>query len=559
VLATGSGYGGDIGSHPYARQYTIEGTKIIPDGLLTPGAHVEYFWRLAEGGTTAEAGLMPDTSHVVPQLSYRDNDGRRFQEFGALPDRWKETGRVHPLGISTGNPACMLVVNDQTTNSYDWLAWTGTADTIGVTSNQKYGAGVGWHAKGGGLDVNLPANNVTRDGRVGFTSEHLGIQGTTWDPFQIIGAEDTGPAASFGARYAHQDASNTQINEKRQRGTPSLEQLKFFYKIVLWLQGNLNALAVGPQGTRGSDDQQLIKDWLVSGNPASAKSLNRIFWAMGDGFVEGNEKESVPGKQPDLDLNWLGVGLQNGAYRVEAGGAGAAGTRTTIRLPAANDSLYKGEWGVRNTCTHSDDVMKVGTGAVQAFSSVWTNYEDPNTADAVTYPASIYKKWDSSKPWAAITEGYSIMDLVTSPRPFLPNVDTKGRNTYFSQVLWFLSRNSACQTANGQGIVPLDVPNISDGNMLADFVNLRNNPLSVGLARIHFGIARDDRVEIKVYDVAGREIRELADRAFKAGEHDIVWDGTDNAGRPVARGVYFSRLRYRESAKDFALKMTILK
>src|SRR5262249_2525386 len=235
---------------------------------------------------------------------------------------------------------------------------------------------------------------------------------------------------------------------------------KFFYKIVLWLQGNLNAFAMGPSGDRGSDDQQLIKDWLVSGNPASAKSLNRVFWAMSDGFVEGNEKEAIAANQPDLDLNYLGVGLQNAAYRVEAGGAGPAGTRTTIRLPAVNDSLYHGEWGVRNTCTHSDDVLKVGTGAVQAFTSVWTNYEDPNTADASTYPPSVYKRWDSTKPWASITEGYSIMDLVSSPRPNLSLVDTKGRSTYFSQVLWFLSRNSACQTANGQGIIALDVPNI---------------------------------------------------------------------------------------------------
>ncbi len=563
VLATGSGYGGDIGVHPYGRQYTIEGTKIIPDGLLTPGAHVEYFWRKAVNGSTALSGLMPDTTTVVPQPSYRDNDGRRFQAFGALPDRWKESGRVHPLGLANpGAPACMLVVNDQTTNKNDWQAWTGTADTIGVTSNQKWGADIGWHAKGGGLDINVPANNIDRAGRPGFIAEHGGNQGTTWDAYQIIGAEDTGPAGSFGARYAHQDASNTQINDKRQQGAPTLEQLKFFYKTVLWMQGVLNALAVGPQGTRGSDDQQLIKDWLLSGSPASAKSLNRIFWAMGDGFVEGNEKEGDLTKQPDLDLNYLGAVLENTAtpgYRVIAGPAGAAALRTTVRLSAANDSLYHGEWGVRNVCDRTNDVLKVGTGSVQAFTSVWLNYEDPNPGDAVTYPASIYKKWDSTKPWAAITEEYSIFDLVSSPRPSLSLVDTKGRNTYFSQVLWFLSRNSSCQIANGQGIIPLDVPNISDGNMLADFVNLRNNPLTVGLARIHFGLAKDDRVQIKVYDVAGREIRQLADRAFKAGEHDIVWDGTDNAGRPVARGVYFSRLRYRDSAKDFALKMTVLK
>jgi len=309
---------------------------------------------------------------------------------------------------------------------------------------------------------------------------------------------------------------------------------------------------MGPSGARGSDDINLLKSWLAAGCQANVLCANRGFWAMGDGFVEGNEKEADLSKQPDLDLNYLGVALRNGAFRVESGL-----TRTTIRLPAANDSLYHGEWGVRNTCTHSDDVLQVGTGAVQTFSSVWTNYEDPNTLDAVTYPSSIYKKWDSSKPWAAITEGFSIMDLVTSPKNV--TVDTKGRSTYFSQVLWYLSRNSSCQTANGQGIIPLDVPNISDGNMLVDFVNLRNNPMMVGMARIHFGLARDDRVQIKVYDVTGREVRELANRAFKAGEHDIVWDGTDNSGRPVARGVYFTQVRYRESAFSDAKKLTVLR
>ena len=102
-------------------------------------------------------------------------------------------------------------------------------------------------------------------------------------------------------------------------------------------------------------------------------------------------------------------------------------------------------------------------------------------------------------------------------------------------------------------------PNLSEGNMFADFVNLRNNPLSSGMARIHFGLSKDDRVEIKVYDVTGREVRELANRQFKAGEHDIVWDGSDNSGRPVARGVYFTQVRYKDSAFSDAKKLTVLK
>jgi hypothetical protein len=549
VLATGSGYGADIGVHPYGRQYTIEGTKIIPDGLLTPGAHVEYFWRMAEGGSTALAAMMPDTNVVVPQNGEGNQDGHRWQEFSVLPDRWKEVGRTHPLGLLTGSPACMLVVDAQDGTFGDELAWVSAADTIGITSNQKWGAHNGWHAMGGGRDINVAANNVDRAGRPGFIAEHAGSPGTTWDLYQIKGAGGPRPAGSFGARYAHLDYPNTQINDKRQQGAPTLEHLKGFYKTILWLSGNLSQSVMGPSGDRSSDDQQIIKDWLLSGSSASPFSLNRIFWAMGSGFVESNENEPDFWSQPDLDLNYLGVALQNGAYCVDSGNL-----KTTITVSGRNDSLYHGEWGLRSPCGHSNDVLGVGLGAVTASSYVWTDYEDPNPADGVTYPAGVYKKWRSTSPWAAITEGYSIVDLATSPR-LTPVVDTRGRSVYLGHVLCFLSRNSSCQVVAGTCLSPLDVPN----GTLADFVSLANNPLSTGFARIHFGLSNADRVQINVYDVAGRKVRELANRAFNAGEHDVVWDGADDAGRRMVEGVYFVEVRFGGRAIREAKRLVILK
>jgi flagellar hook assembly protein FlgD len=50
-------------------------------------------------------------------------------------------------------------------------------------------------------------------------------------------------------------------------------------------------------------------------------------------------------------------------------------------------------------------------------------------------------------------------------------------------------------------------------------------------------------VELKLYDVTGRLVKTLAHREFAAGEHNLVWDGTDDEGRLVARGVYFYQLR----------------
>ncbi|MGH8897361.1 MAG: FlgD immunoglobulin-like domain containing protein, partial [Egibacteraceae bacterium] len=70
--------------------------------------------------------------------------------------------------------------------------------------------------------------------------------------------------------------------------------------------------------------------------------------------------------------------------------------------------------------------------------------------------------------------------------------------------------------------------------------------------------AKADRVQVKIFDVSGRLVRTLADRMFEAGEHSLRWDGSDNDGRPVARGVYFTQVKYKNSAFSAAKKITVL-
>lgn len=58
----------------------------------------------------------------------------------------------------------------------------------------------------------------------------------------------------------------------------------------------------------------------------------------------------------------------------------------------------------------------------------------------------------------------------------------------------------------------------------------------------HDDPAKTGMVRLRIYDVAGRLVRTLADGAHPAGRHEVVWNGTDHAGRRVAAGVYFARL-----------------
>ncbi|MFN2371654.1 MAG: FlgD immunoglobulin-like domain containing protein, partial [Candidatus Krumholzibacteriia bacterium] len=62
------------------------------------------------------------------------------------------------------------------------------------------------------------------------------------------------------------------------------------------------------------------------------------------------------------------------------------------------------------------------------------------------------------------------------------------------------------------------------------------------LTRITFAVDRDGPAVLAVYDVQGRLVRRLAVGTVTAGEHTVVWDGSDDGGRRVGSGVYFARL-----------------
>ena len=50
------------------------------------------------------------------------------------------------------------------------------------------------------------------------------------------------------------------------------------------------------------------------------------------------------------------------------------------------------------------------------------------------------------------------------------------------------------------------------------------------------------RVELKIYDLLGEEVKTLADGFQTSGHKEITWEGRDNSGRTVSSGIYISRL-----------------
>jgi flagellar hook assembly protein FlgD len=50
------------------------------------------------------------------------------------------------------------------------------------------------------------------------------------------------------------------------------------------------------------------------------------------------------------------------------------------------------------------------------------------------------------------------------------------------------------------------------------------------------------RVELKIYNLLGQVMKTLVIKEQAPGEYTVVWDGTDEAGRLVAAGIYLVRI-----------------
>jgi len=81
------------------------------------------------------------------------------------------------------------------------------------------------------------------------------------------------------------------------------------------------------------------------------------------------------------------------------------------------------------------------------------------------------------------------------------------------------------------------------GPRLARFLGVTPNPFNPRTV-LRYDLAQAARVELRVFDAAGRLVRTLRDGVLEtAGSRAATWDGRDGSGRDVPAGVYLVQLR----------------
>jgi flagellar hook assembly protein FlgD len=67
-------------------------------------------------------------------------------------------------------------------------------------------------------------------------------------------------------------------------------------------------------------------------------------------------------------------------------------------------------------------------------------------------------------------------------------------------------------------------------------------------------------VRMKIYTVSGRLIRTLFDpNPHPVNYREVIWDGLDEDGNPIANGVYFCRIRAVKGERTIEKTMKLAK
>ena len=135
----------------------------------------------------------------------------------------------------------------------------------------------------------------------------------------------------------------------------------------------------------------------------------------------------------------------------------------------------------------------------------------------------------------------------------------------FGEIEWDVSvRDSMVEVTSENGALTLGV-NASaavlsiNGELLPEVFSLHQNypnPFNP-VTKLRYDLPENGHVNITIYDMLGREVKTLINQTQNAGYRSIIWDATNDYGKPVSAGIYLYQIQAGEYMRT--KKMVLLK
>jgi len=100
----------------------------------------------------------------------------------------------------------------------------------------------------------------------------------------------------------------------------------------------------------------------------------------------------------------------------------------------------------------------------------------------------------------------------------------------------------------------------ADGQLPTQYTisSMSGNPVVGSNAVIQLALPKDELVNVNIYDVRGRLVRDLVkNQLLPAGRHNVIWDRRNRNGVEVGTGIYF--MRARTGREVLKMRITVLR
>ena len=366
---------------------------------------------------------------------------------------------------------------------------------------------------------------------------------TRWDRYDYNDA-----SSNWNAPFARPVGGNNGINFVQMLG----------YRQVVLYTGNAQS------GSMEFEDFHLMGDWLSAVTCGANNSWNRQGW-IGSGE---NLSQILVAANPAFSVNYAGaIALCDDYNASGCGPSGPADESYCVRVEASSGAPFPpivsydvyGNWCPEKI---GFDVLHAVGGGIG--NRVYQDYD--RVPPANTNYAQVVRSVTASNSdnYRSVLSGYSWGRLSTRDA----QEECVGDEAHTVNAIAEDLRASLRWIFGGDGEVPSyctnpcaccadvgDDPNAAPSGVTMLYAN-RPNPFSPRTS-IRFALGVAGQAELSIYDVRGRRVRTLVSASLSAGEHSVVWDGTDDQGHAVGAGVFWSQLR--AGGYESQRKMVVLK
>jgi hypothetical protein len=193
------------------------------------------------------------------------------------------------------------------------------------------------------------------------------------------------------------------------------------------------------------------------------------------------------------------------------------------------------------------------------FSLLYPSHDQTISTKSPTFMWESATDDSSFYPWELTYEIFVSRDLnFENPVLSAETIDTTftvdpliDEETYFWKVA---ARNLAGEIVESSSVngfyVPLNaqVKNTDNREALANFVLFQNHPNPFNNeTSVQYQLSETAAVNLKIYDISGKIVKQFIQGEQSIGLHQIEWDGTDQNRFPVASGIYYCSLEIKDT------------